>query len=457
MRASNSQLLKAMKASYFKTMDQNEDALKNTYSKTKDRMSMLEFELEHNRDIIIHLRADLASKEKEISLLKVDKNKKNDEYQKLIRIIEEILKQCDQSTKSGFKTIENSILNDDLNNNNTTSENNNSNSVKKNKNKKYKTKLPQIGNMLHFTTKHKKTMKEIVYVDKLKNHITDLNEELAKRDEKIIELKKYQNSTNYSKLQNNFIKNYNELAQVKKENEFMKTKIEDVHHLLVNEKEDNINLKNKLQDFQNNFRFYKDNSIKKTNALENMLAKMRTKERECKIFHVRKGTSAINKKKGDLNEGENDSNAYEEIKKMNKTMTQLRISQNNKDNQIKTLKEEKKNLLEEIKKRDNDKKLLLQNLETLNKKLEESDTKRKNVEKNIKDQAIDANKIIENLEKENKELKNELVGKESLIDEEKSKTNAIKELLKEQEEENIKLNKKISELVNKCWNKKNPT
>ena len=133
MRASNSQLLKAMKASYFKTMDQNEDALKNTYSKTKDRMSMLEFELEHNRDIIIHLRADLASKEKEISLLKVDKNKKNDEYQKLIRIIEEILKQCDQSTKSGFKTIENSILNDDLNNNNTTSENNNSNSVKKNK------------------------------------------------------------------------------------------------------------------------------------------------------------------------------------------------------------------------------------------------------------------------------------------------------------------------------------
>ena len=59
------------------------------------------------------------------------------------------------------------------------------------------------------------------------------------------------------------------------------------------EKEDNINLKYKLQDFQDKYRFYKDNAVKKTNALENMIAKMRTRERDCKIFHIRKGTTPL--------------------------------------------------------------------------------------------------------------------------------------------------------------------
>ena len=66
-----------------------------------------------------------------------------------------------------------------------------------------------------------------------------------KKNEKINQLKKNQNSTNFTKLQNNFLKNFNELTQVKKENEFMKTKIEDVHHLLMAEKEDNFNLRTK--------------------------------------------------------------------------------------------------------------------------------------------------------------------------------------------------------------------
>ena len=132
-------------------------------------------------------------------------------------------------------------------------------------------------------------------------------------------------------LKNNFLKNYNELTQVKKENEFMKTKIEDVHHLLIAEKEDNLILKNKLQDFQDQYYIYKDNTTKKTNALENMLAKMRTKERECKIFHVRKGASPLNirpKKREfggsileEKNENELDNN---EIKGMNKTTSEIK-------------------------------------------------------------------------------------------------------------------------------------
>ena len=459
MKSSSSQLLNSLKSSYFNTLNINEDSHQGTYSKTKEKINMLEFELDRNRDIIIRLRAELASKNKEISLLKVNKNKKNEEYQKTMRVIEEILKQCDQSTTAGFNVIENSLSNMELN------EHNSSNPTKS---KKSKSNLPQIGDMLHFSNQHKKAMKEMVFVSMLKNQISNLNEELVKKDEKITELKKNQNSTNFSKLQNNFIKNFNELAQVKKENEFMKTRIEDVHHMLLSEKEENFNLKTKLQDFQEKYKFFKDNSVKKTNALEAMIAKMKTKERDCKIFHIRKGTSAsviraIERdrgstavKKENVEGGENDTgknNLNEEIKKMSKTMSQLKISQNSKDNEIKVLKKENQDYINKINKLENDINALIQKNELLNRQLQDSNNKRKNAEKSVKDQAIDANKIIENLEKENQELNNknknlmnELEIKQNLIEEEKSKTNTVKESLKKQEEENKKLNKKIEEL-----------
>ena len=304
MKSNNSKLLKNMRKTYFNSINAYKDPYEGAYNKTIDKISMLEFELEHHRDTIIHLRAELANKNKEISLLKVNNNKKNDQYNKAMKVMEEILKQCDKSTSSGFSVIEKSVLNMDLNNetninknkniNNINNNNNsntinfkNNNSVKKNI--KIKPDLPQIGNLLHFSPKHKKTMKNMVFVSMLKNQITNLNEELVKKNETINELKKNKNSTKFTTLKNNFMKNYTELAQVKKENEFMKTKIEDVNHLLLAEKEDNLILKNKLQDFQDKYYIYKDNTAKKTTALENIIAKMRTKERECKIFHIRKG------------------------------------------------------------------------------------------------------------------------------------------------------------------------
>ena len=63
-------------------------------------MESLESELEHKKEIIIHLKTELASKNKEISLLKVDKNKRLDEYQKSIKVIEGILKKCKKSSLS---------------------------------------------------------------------------------------------------------------------------------------------------------------------------------------------------------------------------------------------------------------------------------------------------------------------------------------------------------------------
>ena len=405
MKSSSSTLLKTMKTSYYNSLIGGENIPQGTYNKTKEKISMLEFELERNRDIIIRLKAEIASKNKEISLLKVNRNKKGEENQKIMRVIEEILKQCDQSTNAGYTAIENSISNstDNFNNNN---KNNNSNN-----------KLPQIGDMLHFSNKHKKTMKEIVHASILKQQISTLKEELAKKDEEIGELKKNRNSTNFTRLQNNFIKNFNELTQVKKENEFMKTRIEDVAHLLMVEKEDNYQLKNRLQDFQGQFKDYKDITVRKTNELETLLSKAKKRERDCRIFHIRKGTVSsagvgergrgedYKNEKYDYSEFEdNKSKLNDEIKKMSKTMTQLKSEKNNKDNEIKSLKNEKKNLNSRIQELQNEINQLLQKNNSLNKQLQDLNNKKKITEKDIKKQAIDANEIIKKLEKEKEDV-----------------------------------------------------
>ena len=160
--------LNTIKNSYFNSMLNEREGV---FKKSNEKMSTLEFELERNKDIIIKLRADLASKNKEISLLKVHKNRTQAEYQKSMRVIEEILKQCDQMTIAGFNTIEKSI-----------NENNNNNN-----------QLPQIGEMLHFNEQQKKIMKEMVYVNILKQQINSLNENLSKKEKEIIEIKKNKN------------------------------------------------------------------------------------------------------------------------------------------------------------------------------------------------------------------------------------------------------------------------
>ena len=76
MKADNTQILKKMKSSYFCKINSNDDNCQGAFSKTNDKLNKLEFELERHRDTIIHLRAEIANKDKEISLLKVNKNKK---------------------------------------------------------------------------------------------------------------------------------------------------------------------------------------------------------------------------------------------------------------------------------------------------------------------------------------------------------------------------------------------
>ena len=456
MIQSNSGLFPNMKASYFNSFILGDNSPQGTFDRSKEKISMLEFELEHNKDIIINLRRELISKNKEISLLKVNNNKRNEECQRTVRVIQEILKQCDPSTVAGFTAIDNSIQCNSEKNNDTKNKNNNS--------------LPQIGNMLHFSSHHKKRFKEIIQVQMLKQQINSLNEELAKKNEEISQLKKSKNATNFTKLQNNFLKNFNELSKVKKENEFMKSKMEDVAHLYISQKESNHILKSRLQDFKGQFKDYKNSTVKKTNELKSLLLKAKKRERECKIFHLRKGKSMSAIGSGtlgrnkylknerydnsyDLISDENNQKLNEEVGKMDKTMSLLKSETNNKDLEIKSLKIEKNNLNSKVNELQNQINQLFQKNISLDKQLQEVNTKKKFAEKDIKQQAIGANDIIKNLEKDNENLKNlnknlqnKIDEKERQLEEEKNKTVSVKDLLKEQENLNKNLNKKIDEL-----------
>ena len=135
-----------------------------------------------------------------------------------------------------------------------------------------------------------KVNKEISYINSLKLQINSLKELLNKKNEEIDEIKKNRTTLNYSKLQNNFEKNIAELTNIKKQNELMKTKIEDVTNLLFIEKEGNKSLKSKLQVFQSSFKEFQENSDKKNMNLETKLAQAQEKERDCRIFHVRRAS-----------------------------------------------------------------------------------------------------------------------------------------------------------------------
>ena len=214
MKNSNSGLLSNLKSNYFISNPSLSDFSSNFFQ-NNEKANILQFELDRSRDTIMKLRTEILNKTKEISLLKVQKNKKDNEHQHIVKVLEDILKQCDQSTSTGFKAIEvylnskniKNILNDtDL------------------KDFKNDERLEEIKNMIHLNEEQINTLKEIVKINKLKTQIISLNEELNKKECDINMMKKNRNNSNYIKLKNNFVKNFNELKQIKQQNEIIKKK-----------------------------------------------------------------------------------------------------------------------------------------------------------------------------------------------------------------------------------------
>ena len=84
------------------------------------------------------------------------------------------------------------------------------------------------------------------------------------------------------------MKNFNELRQIKRQNEIIKKRMEEASNMLMVKKEDNINLKNKLHEFQKRFRIIRKNPQKKRNHFLRIYYKHKKRKEIVEFFIPRK-------------------------------------------------------------------------------------------------------------------------------------------------------------------------
>ena len=438
MKNSNSGLLTNLKSNYFISNPGISD-FAPSFFQSNEKVNSLQFELDRTRETILKLRTEILNKEKEISLLKVQKNKKDNEHQHIVKVLDDILKQSDQSTGTGFKAIETYL--------NTI---NSRKSSTEPQNFKDDERLEEIKQMIHLNEEQINTLNEIVQINKLKTQIIQLSDELNKKENDIIIMKKNKNNPNYNKLKVTFVKNFNELRQIKRQNEIIRKRMEEASNMLMIKKEDNINLKNKLQEYQKRFKDFKEESSKKTESLSKNLFRAQEKERNCRIFHSRKiignrsniffnSSNVVNNSANLVTNEENSKSninvtdiklneAEQEMKKLSNTLTTLKKEANHKNKEINSLKIEKMELKRLIKDLSNDNNKYLNKINSINK------------------QIIDLNNANTNLDKENNELKQNIENTEFKVEEEENKYKTLKEILTEKDKEIAELKKAIENI-----------
>ena len=102
------------------------------------------------------LRAELLNKNKEISILKVQNNQKDDEHRRILRVLEEILKQCNQSTGTGFKALESII--------HSKKQKQFVNRKEEKNNNKEGERMEEIRQMIHLNVDKNNTLRDIIYI-----------------------------------------------------------------------------------------------------------------------------------------------------------------------------------------------------------------------------------------------------------------------------------------------------
>ena len=221
-------------------------------------------DLESSKDTIIKLRSELVQKNQELKNFKYNNKGQNVGHYFTLKVIETVLKILGTNTFNNAQKEKDSniptynTLNQETNdkeeeNNKDAKEecekelNINVNNLNKRNNKQntkiYKTERSPK----KFALLNNKLPKDISYINSLKSKIILLKELLIKKSDEIKEMQKSPDSNSYFILQSNFEKNYLEMETIKKQNELMKTKIEDMTNLLFMEREGNKNLKSKYK------------------------------------------------------------------------------------------------------------------------------------------------------------------------------------------------------------------
>ena len=435
------------------------------YNKSMQKIYQLEFELERQKETMVKLQLELEQKNEELnSILSKNKKKKN-KFNKTIKLIEEVLKICDNKKLDKNNSKEKEV--EGVNDNNEemkrkteinfynekpkedfkTINNDNNDNVKtfyktNNNYNKRKTSLPKIkspknkltiNTNYNFNFKHKKKLKELQYVSTLKNKINLLNDKLEKKHGEILKLQNNNTISNFSKLQNDFISNCDKLNEIKKKNLNMLSKLVDIEDTYFDEKEQNNKLKIRLGDFVEQFNDYKYNISQKNKTLENKLKTIEDKNIDCILYHkndkenknrnkslfdgnlvnrsklteresilLRKGKEVKEIRKDIDNKNTNINIYKKEIDQLNKTKNDLNDKNVNSKDNIESINKTKLDL-------NNKYSEYLEKNKDLKKKLNESENKYKievNKINEIKENINNKNKEIERLKKELEEIKN---------------------------------------------------
>ena len=309
MRVNGSDFLSPIKLNHNNSFLNPINDHNGTFNQNSEKIRNLQLDIENSKDTIVKLRSDLTQKSQEINNLKYNKKGQNFGFDYFLKVIEIALKIInpnifddeikEEKNEKGpeFNTINNNINIKNKENDKNINQDDGQNELKINLNLNDKNLKLNNNNSLKTIKSAKKlklnlinqpTSKELSYVNSLKSKINLLKELLIKKNDEIKEMEKVKTNINYTSLENNFQKNYDEMEKIKKQNEQMRSKIEDVSNLIYVAKEGNKNLRSKLKSFKNSFEEFQRNSEKKTIDLENKLFKYQEKERGCKIFHIRR-------------------------------------------------------------------------------------------------------------------------------------------------------------------------
>ena len=437
MRSNMSGLLNPIKINHSSSFILPAGDHNGTYNRNSEKIKMLQLDLETSKDTVIKLRSELVQKNQEIKNLKYNKKGQNAEHQYTLKVIETVLRLIDpnifnktkkekESNTATYNTINHEINGKEEENNKEAKEeyekelninisNLNKRNIKPNaqvfKTERSPKKLGMVNNKL---------VREFSYINSLQNKVNLLKELITKKNDEIKEIQKTTNTESFSNLQDNFEKNYVEMENIKKQNEIMKTKIEDMTNLLFMEKEGNKSLKSKLQIFQSNFKEYQENSEKKNIDLEAKLFKAQEKERDCRIFHTRKAT--------ELDDGERLKMAEKEINLMKKDIEGTNKEIESRKEEYDNLKNNKLDLLKQVK------------------ELKETNNKLNSEYLNLCGNANHLKKNKMNLEKDNRESKIKLNKVKMKLKDEQDKSEKIKQTLKNKEKEILLLKKEIEKL-----------
>lgn len=407
------------------------------YSKNYEKANALEFELDRSKDIIMKLKNDIINKNKELNLLKINKNIIEEEHFKTVNTLKEFLKRSDNLSKEAYKTIERHIYE------NQNTEHGGIDSYQKNEEN-----FPTIKKRMNTQNKNKNKIKDFIKIDSLRQHIYNLNEELSKKNNIITELKNNKKATGYKELQDNYLNSCNEINEMKRQNIEIKSQIDKLVNLLIMEREDNKFLKEKLKQYKERYEAFKELSNNKVQQLNNELTISRENERNFvirKIGEKNKERWEEHLKNLEYNEMKKKMNDYElNLKKNSFILKKYKTNNLMKNEENKKLQSIKDDLVVE-------KNELKKENEYMKTKISEFKKKMKNIEKEKnkwqkkEEENNNLKKEIEQLKKHLEDVKKEIANKNKIfftdIEEKKEDGNPIA-IIEEKNEETEEENKK---------------